>query len=159
MHPIRKSSLAVLALITMGTPTLADAPAAPTTVPATQPTEVEKIDVERFDALRQEPGQIVLDVRTPAEYASGHVPGAINLPMGKTFDDAIARLDPSKPYLVYCHSGKRSFLATKRMQGLGFTQLLNFRGGIAAWEDAGKPMVTGSTPSDASDAPTTKPAS
>ena len=132
---------------------------APATAPATQPAGVEKIDVERFDALRVEPGQIVLDVRSPAEYADGHVPGAINVPMGKTFEQAIASYDKSKPYLVYCHSGKRSFLATKRMSELGFTQLLNFRGGIAAWEDAGRPMVKGATPNDSTESPTTKPAS
>lgn len=152
----RKTSLVLLTSSLLVAAALADD--APTTAPATQPVGVEKIDVEKFDALRADPAQIVLDVRSPAEYADGHVPGAINVPMGKTFEQSIASYDKSKPYLVYCHSGKRSFLATKRMQELGFAQLLNFRGGIAAWEEANKPMVKGSAPNDA-DAPTTKPAS
>lgn len=168
MHVSRKTSLALLLSSVLGTSALLcassfadDGPAAPTTAPttapSTQPAGVEKIDVERFDALRAEPGQVVLDVRTPGEYAQGHVPGAINVPMGKTFDEAIAAHDKSKPYLVYCHSGKRSFLATKRMQELGFAHLLNFRGGIAAWEEANKPMVKGTKPNEG-DEPTTKPA-
>lgn len=125
-----------------------DGPATPTTAPSTQPAGVEKIDIETFESLRADATQVVLDVRTPGEYAQGHVPGAINVPMGKTFDEAIASYDKSKPYLVYCHSGKRSFLATKRMQELGFEHLRNFRGGIAAWEDANKPMVKGTKPNE-----------
>lgn len=152
------SVLIAAGLFCAGSPSFADdASAVPATSPATQPAEVEKIDVERFDRLRVEPGQTVLDVRSPTEYAEGHVPGAINAPMGKTFDDAIASYDKSKPYLVYCHSGKRSFLATKRMRELGFTNLRNFRGGIVAWEEAGKPMTRDAMSPEHSE-PATKPA-
>ena len=121
--------------------TIVCAQQAPSSQPASQPAAVEKIDVEKFDALRTQADQVVLDVRTPAEFADGHVAGAINLPISKQpFDDAIAKLDKSKSYLVYCHSGKRSFLASQRMRAAGFEHLLNFSGGIVAWEKAGKPM-------------------
>lgn len=161
MRCSRKMALGLLVVSMVGSTALgADAPS---TAPSTQPAggekaAVEKIDVAQFDALRADPKQVVLDVRTPAEYAEGHVPGAINVPMGKGFDQAIASHDKSKPYLVYCHSGKRSFLATQRMRELGFETLLNFRGGIVAWENAGKPMATGAEPG-ATRSPATQPAS
>jgi rhodanese-related sulfurtransferase len=129
--------------------TLAIAVAAPAIgreAPTSQPATVEKIGVTKFDALRADEANIVLDVRTPEEFAEGHVPGAINAPYSKAgFDAAIAALDKSKTYLVYCHSGKRSFLSTKLMQSAGFAHLFNFSGGIVAWEKAGKAMETQAT--------------
>ena len=125
-------------------PALADVPTTkPANAPTTQPQSVEKISIEKFEELRTQPGQTVLDVRTPAEFADGHVPGAIHVPIASGFDEAIAKLDKSKPYLVYCHSGKRSFLASQRMTKAGFTDVKNFAGGIVAWENAKKPMETG----------------
>ncbi|MFT3788323.1 MAG: rhodanese-like domain-containing protein [Tepidisphaeraceae bacterium] len=154
MNVFAKTSLVLLACSMLSVASFAEAPTAPATQPTTATSEVPQISLEQFDALRSQPMQIVLDVRTPREYADGHVPGAINVPMGKAFDQAIASQDKSKAYLVYCHSGKRSFLASKRMHELGFNNLLNFRGGIVAWEEAGKPMVKGTEPGAE---PTTKP--
>ena len=71
-------------------------------------------------------GAVLLDVRTPAEFASGHLEGAINIDVqSPDFDQQVAQLDPSATYLVYCRSGNRSGAAIDRMQGLGFSDLTN----------------------------------
>jgi rhodanese-related sulfurtransferase len=68
-------------------------------------------------------GVKVVDVRTPAEFAAGHVPGAINIP----FDEMAARAGelggPSTPVLVYCRSGRRSGIAAQTLKEKGFTRL------------------------------------
>lgn len=67
-------------------------------------------------------GIIVVDVRTPEEYAAGHVTGALNanLQDATAFEDALADLDPSQPVLVYCRTGNRSATAAEQMVDLGF---------------------------------------
>lgn len=76
-------------------------------------------------------GAIVLDVRTPAEFAAGHLEGAQNLDVeSPSFADGLAELDPSASYLVYCQSGRRSGLAVEEMVAAGFTAVTDL-GGIA----------------------------
>ena len=106
---------------------------------------VQKIDVDQFDQKRQEKDAVVLDVRTPKEYAEGHVPGAVNLDVhDPKFDQKVADLDKAKTYLVHCASGVRSGAATKKMAGMGFTNLFDFHGGFHAWQNAHKPVEKGS---------------
>lgn len=87
----------------------------------------------------------ILDVREPAEYSAGCLPGAVNLPRGVlefkigTLPDFKEDLD--SPILVYCQSGGRSALAAEALQKLGY-QPLSLAGGIAAWKDAGGSIVT-----------------
>ena len=101
-------------------------------------------------------GDVLIDVREPAEYASGHLPGAINLPrgvlefqihahpaMGCTTSDALAASD--RPLVLYCLSGGRAALAADSLQQLGFSQVSSLAGGITAWREAGLPVATGST--------------
>lgn len=69
---------------------------------------------------------VVIDVRTPAEFASGHLEGAINIDVqGSDFDVRIAELDPDGHYVVYCRSGNRSGQAIQRMAELGITDAVN----------------------------------
>lgn len=71
-------------------------------------------------------GTIVIDVRTPAEFDSGHLEGAINIDVqGADFAVRIAELDPAGSYFVYCRSGNRSGQAIERMAALGFSDLTN----------------------------------
>lgn len=80
------------------------------------------------------PGVVTLDVRTPQEFAAGHIPGAINIDVeGPQFDAQIATLDESTTYAVYCQSGRRSGIATARMAEAGFTSLVNLDGGVQTW--------------------------
>lgn len=75
---------------------------------------------------------VVLDVRTPEEYAAGHLDGAINLDVqSPQFDGLVGQLPTDGEYVVYCRSGNRSAAAIDRMEALGFTSLVN-AGGIDA---------------------------
>lgn len=75
----------------------------------------------------------VIDVRTPGEYASGHLEGALNIDVqGMNFAAEIAALDKSANYVIYCRSGNRSGQAISQMQSLGFTGTLTNGGGVDA---------------------------
>jgi rhodanese-related sulfurtransferase len=68
----------------------------------------------------------VIDVRTPAEYAAGHIAGAQNIDVeAADFGTKIAALDKKAPYLVYCHSGRRSGIASTQMAAAGFTDIVD----------------------------------
>lgn len=77
----------------------------------------------------------VLDVRSPMEFKMGHVPGAINLPLGSAPANAPA-LDPASKVAIICHSGMRSSVACKSLAGT-YPSALNVEGGTAAWQAAG----------------------
>ncbi len=113
----------------------ATASAAPTAGSALAPAE--------FAAALKRPGTTIVDVRTPAEYAQGHLPGAVNVDVSSPdFATQLASLDPSAPYAVYCHSGNRSGVAVTTMAGQGFTNAYHLQGGITAWQQAGGEVVT-----------------
>ena len=87
---------------------------------------------------------VVLDVRTPEEFAEGHLEGAVLVDYYEPdFADQLAALDTDVPYLVYCHSGNRSGQALGVMEQLGFASAVDIDGGIVAWSDAGLPVSTG----------------
>lgn len=77
---------------------------------------------------RNTPGALLLDVRTPEEYAEGHLPGARNLPLQSL--EGIAAVAPAKdtPLYVYCRSGARSGQATGLLQRMGYTKVTNIGG-------------------------------
>ena len=90
--------------------------------------------INRQDAL-------VLDVREQAEFAQAHILNARGLPLSQieTRIDDIAKYR-NKPVIVYCASGNRSSAAVARLRKSGFSQAVNLRGGIAAWQQAGLPV-------------------
>lgn len=98
-----------------------------------------------FASAIKAPGTIVLDVRTPAEFSSGHLPEAKNVDFEDTdFPTRIAALDKNATYAVYCRSGNRSGKAMEQMAAAGFTHVYDLAGGISAWEQMGGPMMGGS---------------
>ena len=87
-------------------------------------------------------GITVLDVREPAEYAEGHLPGAVNVPRGVLefkVGNHPALADPAAPVLVYCKNGGRGALASRTLERMGFTGVINLEGGYDAWSGAGRP--------------------
>ena len=103
---------------------------------------VTTVDPQTFLSTAKQSGVVVVDVRTPSEYAAGHVDGAINIDVeGAGFDDEIAKLDKNATYAVYCHSGRRSGLATDAMAKAGFTHVYNLQGGISDLQSAGATIV------------------
>lgn len=83
----------------------------------------------------------LIDVRTPAEYTEGHIPGARNLDWtGGALEEAMPSLDKGAPVLLYCASGHRSAAAREAMTDAGFTDVKDLDGGIRAWMGAGLPI-------------------
>jgi hypothetical protein len=110
---------------------------------------------DRFDQLRtRNTNAFVLDVRTPAEFAQGHIPGAGLIDFkAPDFKEKVAKLDHTKLYLVHCAAGGRSVKAVEVMHELGFERLFNLEGGMKAWEAAGKPVEKTGSPRPAPLAP------
>ncbi len=88
---------------------------------------------EAIEMMQIETGYIILDVRTPEEFTSGHIPNAINIPNEAIDDDKILALpDKNQLILVYCRSGNRSKQASEKLVKLGYTNIVEF-GGINDW--------------------------
>jgi rhodanese-related sulfurtransferase len=88
------------------------------------------------------PDFVIIDVRTPGEYASGHIEDAINMDFyAEDFDGQLDELDRDKIYLIYCQSGNCSGKALDKMEALGFREVYNMLGGIANWERTNLPTV------------------
>lgn len=97
-----------------------------------------------FGERASQAGAVLLDVRTPAEFAAGHLQGAVNVDVESAdFADRVAELDKGAAYAVYCRSGNRSQTAMATMSAAGFTDLADLAGGITAWVEAGGAVVTG----------------
>jgi rhodanese-related sulfurtransferase len=107
-----------------------------------QSQNITLLDVNQFEShLHDKTDKIVLDVRTPDEYAAGHIAGAQLLDYYRSdFKTQVAKLDKNKPVYVYCASGGRSSSAAKILAQTGFTRVYDLRGGINAWRKAGKPV-------------------
>ncbi|MBF0170248.1 MAG: rhodanese-like domain-containing protein [Nitrospinae bacterium] len=109
------------------------------TATAPQHAAWSSIPSDKASALIDNGGvDLLLDVRTPEEFATGALPNAMSIPV-----DALgANLEKLAPYkdkttLVYCRSGRRSAAASQLLAEAGFTHVLNLDGGILAWEGAG----------------------
>ena len=87
---------------------------------------------------RNNPEFVIIDVRTPEEFAEGHIENAVNIDFySATFRDDLDKLDKDKTYLIYCRSGRRSGLAVPMMQELDFMEVYDMLGGIARWTAEG----------------------
>lgn len=92
--------------------------------------------------IAEVPELVVLDVRTPVEYLVSHIEDAVNVNYYSfSFRSKIAKLDPSKPYLVHCQTGVRSGKTIPIMLEAGFTQIYHLEDGFKAWSDADLPRT------------------
>ena len=81
---------------------------------------------------------VILDIRTPEEFAAGHIAGAINIDYyASDFEARLGDLDLDVPYVMYCNSGNRSGNALPLMDSIGFSEVYELDGGIQAWFNAG----------------------
>src|SRR5437764_15485758 len=97
-------------------------------------SQVKSVKPDEFEKLSKEKDSVILDVRTPKEFAEGHLPSAVNIDWNsKEFDQKVAALDKSKTYLVHCAVGGRSARACEKLTKLDFPHLYNLEGGIMAW--------------------------
>ncbi|HUU65392.1 MAG TPA: rhodanese-like domain-containing protein [Dehalococcoidales bacterium] len=107
---------------------------------------IEDITLEEAFALmednRYDENFVIIDVRTPEEYAGGHIEKAINLDYySETFADELDQLDKEKTYLIYSRTDQRSGEALDMMAELGFREVYNMLGGIERWEEMKLPTV------------------
>lgn len=110
---------------------------------ACQSQDIPTLEPQAYEeALHTDTAAVLIDVRQPDEYAEGHLRGAqlLNVLETATFQADIAALDKSKHYYIYCRSGRRSHNAATQMKAIGL-QVTDLKGGITAWQSAGKPIV------------------
>ncbi|GAB2693408.1 sulfurtransferase TusA family protein [Paenibacillus thermoaerophilus] len=87
---------------------------------------------ELNEKLASGSGIVVLDVREPAEYAFGRIPGAISVPLGQ-LEEKLSQLDPAQEYAVVCRTGNRSDLACHLLAERGFARVKNVVPGMSQW--------------------------
>jgi rhodanese-related sulfurtransferase len=124
-------------LVVLGIVGLLFAASAPLSLAAA--AQATDVSVEQARKLIRERGGkagfVVLDVRTPAEFSGGHLPGAVNLDIqARDFLTRLEGLDRGKSYLVYCRSGNRSAKAAQAMERMEFPRVYHMREGVIGWE-------------------------
>jgi phage shock protein E len=133
---------------------------AATGVASAQTSPAVELDHEQLQSrLQQSDKPVVLDVRTPEEFAAGHVPGARNIPHD-VLAERIAELADARgsEVVVYCRSGRRSQLAIETLTQRGFTRITHLSGDFLAWQAANQPIATPVAPmAPAAAAPRTTP--
>ncbi len=104
----------------------------------TRHESIHSVIAEEFERAVLSSRAQLLDVRTAAEYAQGHIAGAVNIDMhaGDFKKRVMEVFDRSRPLLIYCRSGHRSRTAASWLASIGF-RLINLKGGIIEWEQAG----------------------
>lgn len=100
------------------------------------------MSVDEFAGKIAEPGVVLVDVRTPGEFMSGHIEGAINVDFESgNFENEISKLDKNVEYAIYCRSGNRSGQAASIMHEAGFHKIFNLNAGVIDWAGNGMPLV------------------
>ena len=112
---------------------------------ACSPSDTATIDTvspqEAHEQLAGEPDTILLDIRTPEEFAQVRIPGAVNIDFyASDFAERLAELDRNRTYVVYCRSGNRTRQAQSVFADLDFTSVHDVDGGIVAWSSVGLPV-------------------
>lgn len=104
--------------------------------------QIKLLSAEDFKKIEGNRNVLIVDVRTPYEYNSGHIQGAMNIDYyAKDFKEQLKKLDHTLPIYIYCHSGVRSAKAAHALKDLNFTKIYDLDGGIVAWKKAGYKTV------------------
>lgn len=97
---------------------------------------------ELIQKNRDNPGFVILDVRTSEEYSQGHIENAVNIDVkSDSFPDELQNIDKNDTYLVHCRSGGRSERAVSIMEEMGFTDIYEIGGGFSEWQSEGLPVA------------------
>jgi len=132
MRPAARSSLHLACLAAIGAVALA------AQARAAEPSEISRNEVLALQKSGDE--LFFIDVRTPEEFTSGHVPGAVNIPRDQ-LPQHFAQFEAARNRLVvYCERGPRALAAAATLLGAGFTQVRHLAGDMAGWRAAGLPI-------------------
>jgi rhodanese-related sulfurtransferase len=112
-------------------------PAAPAIAMADAPQKVAP-QAYMSDFVESGAAHQLIDVRTPEEYATGHIAGSINIPV-QEIGSRLNEISQDEPVVLYCRSGNRSNQAAQILDGAGFTGVYDL-GGIQSWQTAGYPL-------------------
>jgi phage shock protein E len=128
---MRAHAIAIVFLFLTVTPALAESEELPE-APSIAPSEL---------SARRASGTapVVIDVRTPEEYAAGHIPGALNIPFDQVAE-RISEVDAPHGVALYCMVGPRARKGEIALLDAGYTPVLHLEGGLAAWQAAGLPV-------------------
>ena len=106
---------------------------------------ITEIPVNELTAL-VENGSLVVDVREPDEYESGHIPGAVLVPLSTVLTNK-SEFESDETVYVVCRSGGRSMQAGEMLHDVGISNVVNVAGGTMGWISLGNEIVTGEHPS------------
>ena len=109
---------------------------------ATARTPKDVTPEEAASLMKGKAPVLVVDVRTPDEFAEGHIPGAVNVDfLGDDFEKQLAALPTDRPVIVHCAAGNRSSKAVAKIEALKLpVQILHLKSGFNGWKAAGKPV-------------------
>jgi rhodanese-related sulfurtransferase len=96
-------------------------------------------NVEELQRLLKEDNLLLIDVREPSEYATGHIGNAINVPLPK-LAQSLDKIPQNQPVVVYCTSGYRSAMAVMSLRLLGYENVRGFPPSINGWKSAGQDL-------------------
>ena len=100
--------------------------------------------LEMIRANKANPDFTLIDIRTPEEYLSGHIEGAVNINYhDEEFVDNLDKLDKNKTYLIYCRTGRRTADTFNVMKKLKFKKVYRIQGEIVRWKAEGLPLING----------------
>ncbi|HNX49053.1 MAG TPA: rhodanese-like domain-containing protein [Thermoanaerobaculaceae bacterium] len=136
-------SLLLIAVTMVGAMSGASSTPALAVTPGDMPSPTMDVEAGRalVESSTDRPGLVVLDVRTAAEFAAGHLPGAVNLDLRLAeFEARLAHLDRATAYLVYCRTQNRSRQVAEKMRRLGFERVTIMAGGFSEWSRRGFPV-------------------
>jgi rhodanese-related sulfurtransferase len=95
-----------------------------------------------IETHKEDSNFVILDIRTPGEYQSGHLKNSIMIDFySKTFAEEVNRLDKGKTYLIHCRSGNRSTRSMGLFKKLKFQKIYHLSSGINGWNSEGLPLV------------------
>lgn len=101
--------------------------------------EAKLVTAEEMQSILELEDVQLVDVRTPKEHEEIHIVGSQNIDfMSPTFDEDILSLDKEKPVMLYCKSGRRSAICSKKMKEAGFKKIYDLEGGISKWKHSDK---------------------
>lgn len=95
--------------------------------------------INKLKAFTKEQQALLVDVREPKEYALGHIPGAINLPL-RSLTDNLDQIPKNRPVILYCSTGYRTAMGVMALQMLGYDNVRGFPPSIEGWKAAGEAL-------------------